>query len=44
MELGDYATVDNEQVRIIELGDDGWVRVLYQDGDMVWTPPEAVTE
>jgi len=44
MELGDVVTVGNEQVRIIELGDDGWVKVRYLDGDQVWTPPEAVTE
>ena len=44
MELGDVVTVNDEQVRIIELGDDGWVKVRYLDGDRVWTPPESVTE
>ena len=44
MELGDIVHVSGEDVRIIDLGDDGWVRVLYQDGDKVWTPPELVVE
>jgi hypothetical protein len=44
MKPGDVVTVGGEQVRIIELGPDDWIRVLYSDGDKVWTPPTAVTE
>ena len=32
-----------EQVVVLSTGPDGWLLVLYPDGDKVWTPPEAVT-
>jgi hypothetical protein len=35
--------VGGEPVVAVQTGDDGWIQVLYPDGDLVWTPPEAVT-
>jgi uncharacterized protein YgiM (DUF1202 family) len=40
---GDTVLAGGEHVVVIEVSnDDGWVRVQYPDGDVVWTPPEAI--
>lgn len=41
---GQVVTVDGEQVTVVEVALDGWVRVRYPDGDLVWTPPAAIEE
>lgn len=43
MNKGDTVTCDGEQVTIIRIDpDDGYIQVLYSDGDKVWTPPDRV--
>jgi len=43
MNTGDVATVAGETVVVIQTSpEDGWIQVRYPDGDVVWTPPEAV--
>ncbi len=37
------AMAGGEPVVVLNTGPDGWLLVLYPDGDQVWTPPEAVT-